>query len=520
MEIKSTDLISLFEKSLSKVPQDTLDETGIVIQVGDNICKVYGLTNSAYNELIEFEGGNRGIVFDLGELYVSIFLLSTTIAVKELEVAKRLGRRSSEGGHTEGGHTEGIFTIPVGMQMLGRVMNVLGQPIDGLGDIQADQQRPIEAIIPSIMERSPVNESLETGQLVIDALIPIGRGQRELIIGNRNTGKTALAIDTIVHQKGKHVYCVYVSIGQRQANLVRIIRLLQQRGALEYTIIVAADSSETVLNQYLAPYVGCTMAEYLRDQGHDVLIVYDDLSSHAVAYREMSLLLRRSPGREAYPGDIFYLHSRLLERAGKLAKGGSITALPIVQIQSDDITAYIPTNLISITDGQLFLDTHLFNKGVRPAVNVELSVSRVGGAAQTKAIRKVSRALRLELAQYHELLDFAQFGTELDQLSQKRLARGAIIVELLKQPQMVTYSFVDQTLMLLTLKEKFLDDLALPDVHPFAVQLVSYVKSIYPAVYEAIESAQDVSDEVYQKLIRIVREFRKIFVSTLSGSSM
>ena len=500
MEIKSTDLVSLFEKELSQAPQKKLDEIGVVVQIGDNICKIHGLQNALYHELIEFEGGNKGIIFDLDESYVSVFLLFNAIPVVELEVARRTG---------------GVFNVPVGMNVLGRVVNAMGKSIDALGAIQTDSMRPIEAPVPGIIERARVNESLETGLTVVDALIPIGKGQRELIIGNRNTGKTALAIDAILNQKGKNVLCVYVSIAQRQANIARLIRLLQERGALGYTVIVAADSSEAVVNQYLAPYTGCTIAEYFRDHGRDVLIVYDDLSNHAIAYREMSLLMRRSPGREAYPGDIFYLHSRLLERAGKLAKGGSITALPIVQTQSDDITAYIPTNLISITDGQLILDTHLFNQGIRPAVNVELSVSRVGGAAQTKAIKKVARELRLELAQYHELLDFAQFGTELDPVSQHRLTRGAIIIELLKQPQFVTYSFVDQTLMLFTLKENLLDKLDLSDVRLFAVQFVSYVKSIYPQIYDTILKQSDISKNLYQQLLKVATEFGKIFVPSI-----
>jgi len=375
-----------------------------------------------------------------------------------------------------------------------------------------DEYRPIETAIPQIIERSPVNESLETGILAIDALVPIGRGQRELIIGNRNTGKTAIALDAIVHQKGKNVLCIYVAIGLRQANVARTLQLLESSGAMEYTVIVMADAGEAVLNQYLAPYVGCTIGEYFRDQGQDVLVVYDDLSNHAIAFREMSLLLRRAPGREAYPGDVFYLHSRLLERAGKLARGGSITALPIVQIQSDDITAYIPTNLISITDGQIFLDTKLFNRGVRPAVNVELSVSRVGGAAQTKAIKKMTRALRLELAQYHELLDFAQFGTELDEFSQKKLARGAIVVELLKQPQFTTYSFVDQALILFLLKENFLDALNINMVQLFVTQFVSYVRSVYAQDYATILQTEDVSDGMRDRLMIISAEFSKLFV--------
>lgn len=496
METKSTDLVSLFEQALTGSIPDNLDEIGLVVQVGDNICRIYGLKNAVYGELIDFDQGNKGIVLDLDEDSVSVFLLYTNIPVAELEVARRTG---------------GVFKAPVGQSLLGRVINAVGKPIDALGDLNVEDYRPIEAVIPGIIERSPINQSLETGIMVIDALVPIGRGQRELIIGNRNTGKTAIALDTILHQKDKNVYCIYVSIGQRQSNLVRIVNLLEQKGALEYTIIVTADAAESALDRYLAPYVGCTIGEYFRDRGQDALIIYDDLSNHAVAYREMSLLLRRAPGREAYPGDVFYLHSRLLERAGKLAQGGSLTALPIVQIQGDDITAYIPTNLISITDGQIFLDTKLFNAGIRPAVNVELSVSRVGGAAQTKAMKQVTRALRLELAQYHELLDFAQFGTELDVVSQKRLARGAIVVELLKQKQFVTLSFVDQVLMLFLLNENFLDSLPLKKVHEFAEQFVSYVQSVYPDLYRTILNSGDLSSVDKQKLIDIANEFSSLF---------
>jgi F-type H+-transporting ATPase subunit alpha len=348
---------------------------------------------------------------------------------------------------------------------------------------------------------------------VVDALVPIGKGQRELIIGNRNTGKTTLVVNTILHQRGKNIICVYVAIAQRQATIARLARMLQENGALEYTVIINAEAGEAVLNQYLVPYMGCTIAEYFRDQGKDVLVIYDDLSSHAVAYREMSLLLRHAPGREAYPGDVFYLHSRLLERAGKLKSGSSITALPIVQIQSDDITSYIPTNLISITDGQIFLDTQLFNQGIQPAVNTELSVSRVGGAAQTKAIKKMTKALRLELAQYHELLSFAQFGTELDDVSKKRLARGERVMQLLKQPQHVTYSFVDQSLMLFLLKYDFLDEIEVAQVHEYASQFVSYVKSVYyDDIYAVILQTQDISDEQIDRLIDIAKEFNKFYL--------
>ncbi|MFC1845689.1 F0F1 ATP synthase subunit alpha [Candidatus Dependentiae bacterium] len=505
MKIKSSDLVSLFEKSLAGMPQEKLDEVGIVVQVGDGICQVHGLGNAVDGELIEFDGGNKGIVLGLDEETVSIFLLDSSIVVEESEIARRTG---------------GVFKTPVGENLLGRVVSALGKPLDGLGDIEADDFRQVEAEVPQIIERSPVNESLETGIMVIDGLVPIGKGQRELIIGNRGTGKTAIAVDSILHQKGKDVICIYVSIGKRQANVARLVRMLESNGALDYSIIVSAEASEAVLNQYLAPYVGCTIGEYFREQGRDVLIVYDDLSNHAVAFREMSLLLRRSPGREAYPGDVFYLHSRLLERAGKLVNGGSVTALPIVQVQGDDVTAYIPTNLISITDGQIVLDTKLFNSGVRPAVNVELSVSRVGGAAQTKAVKKMTRALRLELAQYHELLAFSQFGTELDEVSQRYLARGALAVEILKQPQFVTYSFVDQALILFLLKENFLDKVEHKHVGAFTSQFVSYAQSVYPKVYDVILKEADISDAIKEDLTKMATEFTKLFVAPENGETV
>jgi F-type H+/Na+-transporting ATPase subunit alpha len=495
--MKNTDLISLFERSLRNLPEEQLQEIGTVIRVGDNICTVYGLSNVMLGELITFDGGNSGIVFQLNENAVAVFLIDRSIPVAELETAKR---------------THSVFKTPVGVGLIGRVISADGLPLDGAGELNVTEFRPIETEIPGIMERSPVNESLETGILAIDVLVPIGKGQRELIVGNRNTGKSSIVIDTILHQKGKNVICIYVSVGQRQANLARLVSLLEKNGAMEYSVIVSADSGDAVLNQYLAPYVGCTIAEYFRDQGKDVLIIYDDLSNHAIAFREMSLLLRRAPGREAYPGDVFYLHSRLLERAGKLAKGGSITALPIVQIQGDDISAYIPTNLISITDGQIFLDTKLFNQGIRPALNAELSVSRVGGAAQTKAVKKMTRALRLELAQYHELLAFAQFGAELDEVSHRQLERGKRAVELLKQPQYMTFSFVDQALMLLFLKEGFLDSIALNQINHFALQCVSYIKSVYPDMYNTILKTQDISDDIQKQIHAIVADFIKLFI--------
>jgi len=501
MDIKSTDLVSLFESALQDVSQEKLEEIGIVIQVGDGICKMHGLTNAMYGELINFEGGNRGIIMQLEEDSLSLFLLDAAISVAEGEVGRRTGS---------------VFKAPVGMGLLGRVINAIGKPIDGLGDLIVENYMPVEACVPGIIERSPIDESLETGILAIDALIPIGKGQRELLIGNRDSGKTTVVLDIILHQKDKNVLCVYVAIGQRVANLARMVRLLEENGALEYTVIVSAAAGQAALNQYLAPYVGCTIGEYLRSCKRDVLIIYDDLSSHAIAYREMALLLRQSPGREAYPGDVFYLHSRLLERAGKLAVGGSLTALPIVQIQSDDITSYIATNLISITDGQIFLDTKLFNQGIRPAVNTGLSISRVGGAAQTQAIKKVTKALRLELAQYYDLLDFAQFGTELDDLSKKRLERGALVVELLKQDEHVTYSFVDQSLMLFLLKENFLDpigrDIGVDKVRACAIQFASYVKSVYKDLYMAILTSKTISDDNYAQLKLIAQEFSTLFV--------
>jgi F-type H+/Na+-transporting ATPase subunit alpha len=497
MDIKNTDLVSLFEKALAGEPKPNLDEIGFVVQIGDTFCRIHGLKHAVYGELVEFEHGNKGIIMNLDEDSVAVFLLQAQVPVVELEMVKRTG---------------GVFKVPVGNELLGRVIDAVGNPIDELGTITPAEQRPIEVEIPGIIERTPINEPLQTGKLVVDSLVPIGKGQRELIIGNRGTGKTALAISTILNQKNKNVICVYVSIGQRQANLARIVRTFEENGSMAYIIVVSADASQPALDRYLAPYVGCSLAEFFRDQGRDVLIIYDTLSNHAIAYREMSLLMRRAPGREAYPGDVFYLHSRLLERAGKFLKGGSITALPIVEIQSDDITAYIPTNLISITDGQIFLDTKLFNQGIRPAVNIELSVSRVGGAAQTKACKKMIKALRLELAQYHELAGFAQFGTELDDISQKHLRRGEIVYQLLRQGYYDNYSFVDEALILFLLKENYLDDVALDHVRHFAKQFAGYVNSVYADLYNAIYASTDITDEQIEQLRAIASEFKKLYV--------
>ena len=496
---KNTDLISLLEKSFEDKPLEKLDEIGSVIKVGDGISKVYGLTNAVFGELINFEGDNQGIILDLDEDYVSAVLLDTEIPVKEEEVATRTGD---------------VFRIPVGEKLLGRIISATGKPLDALGQIEHTSLKPIENIAPGILDRSPINQSLETGITAIDCLIPIGKGQRELLIGNRSTGKTAIVLDTILHQKGKNVICIYVSIGHKQSTTAKIISLLEQHDALSYTIVVDANAKDSAINQYFAPYSGCTIGEYFMNKGKDVLIIYDDLSNHAIAYRELSLLLRRPPGREAYPGDIFYIHSRLLERAGKLSEkegGGSLTAIPIIMTQGDDISAYIPTNLISITDGQIFLDTNLFNRGIRPAVNIGLSVSRVGGSAQTKAIKKVSGTLKLDLAQYEELLAFAQFGSELDKSSQKALDRGKRAIEILNQPLRESYSFVKQAIFLLLLNENYLDQLDLQDVKPFAVQFASYAEETIPKVYNQILQSGDINDQNIEEIKKAANEFSLLF---------
>jgi F-type H+-transporting ATPase subunit alpha len=496
---KSTDLISLLEKSLGEKPTEKLDEIGNVIKVGDGICKIYGLTNAVFGEFIDFEGGNQGIVLDLDEDYVSVVLLSTDIPVADQEIATRTGD---------------VFRIPVGEKLLGRIINATGKPLDALGKIEHEGLKPIENPAPGIIDRTPVDQSLETGITAIDSLIPIGKGQRELLIGNRSTGKTTIALDAILHQKGKNVICIYVTIGHKQSTTAKIIHLLERYKAMDYTIIIDANATDSAINQFFAPYSGCTIGEYFMNKGKDVLIIYDDLSNHAIAYRELSLLLRRPPGREAYPGDIFYIHSRLLERAGKLSPangGGSLTAIPIIQTQGDDISAYIPTNLISITDGQIFLDTNLFNTGIRPAVSIGLSVSRVGGKAQTEAIKKVAGTLKLDLAQYEELLAFAQFGSELDKASQYTLDRGKRAIEILKQPQRETYSFVDQTIFLFLLKEKYLDELELKDVKPFAVQFASYVQEVRSNTYKQILETTEISEQNIADLKKGAEEFLLLF---------
>lgn len=492
MNIKDTDLVSLLSRELEK-KEEKISEIGHVFQVGDGICRVHGLLSALYGELIEFEGGNKGIIFSLDEDFVAIFLLDTNIPVLENEVAKR---------------TNQMFKMPVSEKQIGRVISPTGRPLDGLGDYKFKHNWPVEHPAPGVIERKPIDSPLETGILVVDSLVPIGKGQRELIVGNRNSGKTSLALGAIYNQKDKDVICIYVSIGQRQATIAHLVNDLTKNNALDYTVVLVATASDPVLMQYLAPYSATTIAEYYRSQGKDVLIIYDDLSNHAVAYREMSLLLKRAPGREAYPGDIFYLHSRLLERSGRILDGGSITALPIAQLQSDDLSAYIPTNLISITDGQIYLDTELFNKGIRPAVNVELSVSRVGGSAQTKIIRSLTKSLRLELAQFNELQDFAQFGTELDEISQKRLKRGSIAVELLKQNASCLYSSKDEALILFMYRENIFDDLDLNIINEFTQKFISYIQSVYDDLYNKLD---DFNDHNKKAILNVVKEFKKLF---------
>ena len=499
-------VLSLIEKSLDPKTEVKLEEIGTVIGVGDGISKVHGLSNAIFGELVRFDGGNTGIIMDLDEDYVSVVLLDNGITVVEHEVVKRTGE---------------VFTIPVGEGLIGRVVTPAGVPLDAFGELEIDEHAPVECIAPGIVDRTPVHEPLLTGCTTIDALIPIGKGQRELLIGNRSTGKTAIALDTIIHQKGKDVLCIYVAIGHKQSDTAKTIHLLQQHDTLSYTIMIDASANTTALQQFLAPYAGCAVGEYFMNKGKDVLIVYDDLSNHAIAYRELSLLLRRPPGREAYPGDIFYIHSRLLERAGKMSDergGGSLTALPIIQTQSDDISAYIATNLISITDGQIFFDTNMFNNGIRPAINIGLSVSRVGGAAQTKAMKKVSGSLKLELAQYESLAAFMQFGSELDTTSQRSIDRGKRAVQLLKQDLHVTHSLTDEVVFLFLLKESYLDRLEIKQINTFARQFASYLQEMYPKTYASIDTTGDLTDEAAANIRRAADEFIMIFIKPHEGA--
>jgi F-type H+/Na+-transporting ATPase subunit alpha len=477
-----------------------VSETGSVISVGDGIARVYGLANVMSGELIEFKGGVSGIALNLEEEDVGAVLLGNYEGIKEGDEVRRTGR---------------IMSVPVGEAMVGRVVDALGVPIDGKGPIETKAFNQVERIAPGVVDRQPVKEPLQTGIKAIDAMIPIGRGQRELVIGDRQTGKTTVAIDTILNQKGGDVICIYVAIGQKRSTVAQVVKTLENYGAMDYTIVVAATASDPAPMQYLAPYSGCAIGEYFRDSKRHALCVYDDLSKHAAAYREISLLLRRPPGREAYPGDVFYLHSRLLERAAKLSNelgGGSLTALPFIETQAGDVSAYIPTNVISITDGQIYLEADLFNSNVRPAINVGISVSRVGGNAQIKAMRQVAGSLRLNLAQYRALAAFAQFGSELDKSSTAQLTRGSRMVEILKQGQYAPVPVERQVLIIYAGNEAFLDDLPLEQVRPFEEGLYRFVENAHPGLLASIREKKNLDDALKAQMTAALKEYKARFV--------
>jgi F-type H+-transporting ATPase subunit alpha len=478
-----------------------LEEVGVVLQVGDGIAQIYGLRDAMMGELLEFPGGVRGMVLNLEEETVGCVLFGSESAIKEGDTVRRTGE---------------IARVPVGEALVGRVVNALGQPIDGKGPIEATETRPVEIVAPGVIRRKNVHEPLQTGIKAIDTMIPIGRGQRELIIGDRSTGKTALAIDTILNQKGQGVICIYVAIGQKASSVARIVRILEDHGAMDYSIVVSATASEPAPLQYLAPYAGCAMGEYFMYKGGHALCVYDDLSKHAVAYRAMSLLLRRPPGREAYPGDVFYLHSRLLERAAKLSDeegAGSLTALPIIETQAGDVSAYIPTNVISITDGQIYLEPDLFYAGIRPAVNVGLSVSRVGGDAQLPCIKRVAKGLRLDLAQYRELAAFAQFGSDLDRATQARLARGQRLTELLKQPQYHPMPVEEQVAVVYAGTSGLLDEVPVERIQAFEREFLMYLRAERSALLERIRTTGRLTDEDERELREATETFLKGFAA-------
>jgi F-type H+-transporting ATPase subunit alpha len=476
-----------------------VSETGSVISVGDGIARIYGLENVMSGELIEFTGGVSGIALNLEEDQVGAVLLGEYAGIKEGDEVRRTGR---------------IMSVPVGEGMIGRVVDALGKPIDGKGPIVSKGFNAIERIAPGVVDRQPVKEPMQTGIKAIDAMIPIGRGQRELIIGDRQTGKTAVALDAIINQRGGDVHCIYVAIGQKRSTVAQVVEKLRQYGAMEYTIVVAATASESAPLQFLAPYTGCTLGEFFRDSSRHALCIYDDLSKHAVSYRQLSLLLRRPPGREAYPGDVFYLHSRLLERAAKLSDaegGGSLTALPIIETQAGDVSAYIPTNVISITDGQIYLEADLFYSGVRPAVNVGLSVSRVGGNAQIKAMKQVAGRLRLELAQYREMAAFAQFGSDLDKTTQLQLARGARLVEMLKQAQYQPQTVEQQVVTIFAATNGFVDGCEVGSLARFETELFAFMKDKHGALLTEIGEKRLINDEIKAKLSAALEDFKGTF---------
>ena len=506
MDIQPSEISKILKEEIKNFGSDSeITEVGQVLSIGDGIARIYGLDNVQAGEMVMFDDGTRGMALNLEDDNVGVVLFGSDANIKEGDTVKR---------------TNSIVDVPVGKELLGRVVDALGNPIDGKGNIESQNRSRIEVKAPGIIPRKSVSEPMQTGLKAIDSLIPIGRGQRELIIGDRQTGKTAIAIDTIINQKSinesgdetKKLYCIYVGIGQKRSSIAQTVKALEDAGAMEYTTVVAATASDAAPLQFLAPYTGCSMGEYFRDNGMHALIIYDDLSKQAVAYRQMSLLLRRPPGREAFPGDVFYLHSRLLERAAKMNDengGGSLTALPVIETQANDVSAFIPTNVISITDGQIFLETELFNQGIRPAVNVGISVSRVGSAAQTKAMKKVAGSIKLELAQYREMAAFAQFGSDLDASTQKLLNRGSKLTELLKQNQYSPMTIAEQVVSIFTGVNGYLDDLELNQIRDFEKDLFELIKSSHSDIIESINSSGDLNDDASSKLTSIIEEFKK-----------
>ena len=499
MELRPEEISNIIKEQITHYQsQIKLTDVGTVVTVGDGIAHVHGLENCMSGELLEFPGGVYGMAQNLEEDLVGAVILGSDQDIREGDTVKR---------------TKRIVEVPVGEAMLGRVVDALGKPIDGKGPIVTSEARPIESPAPGIIERAPVNVPLQTGIKAIDSMIPIGRGQRELIIGDRQTGKTAICLDTIINQNGTGVICIYVAIGQKRSTVAQVAETLQQNGAMDYTCIVAATASESAPLQYIAPYAGCSIGEYFMHKGKDVLVIYDDLSKHAVAYRALSLLLHRPPGREAYPGDVFYLHSRLLERAANIADGGSLTALPIIETQAGDVSAYIPTNVISITDGQIFLETELFNSGIRPAVNPGISVSRVGGNAQIKAMKKVAGTLKLAYSQYRELQAFSQFGSDLDADTKKRLNQGERIVEVLKQPQNSPIPVEKQVIIIYAVISGALLDIPADQIGVFEKELFEFMDGVYGDVPETIRATRQLDDDIREKMTKAIEEFKVKFLS-------
>ena len=500
MNLRPEEISSVIKDQIKRYASDLeVSDVGTVIQVADGIARVHGLEKAMQGELLEFPGEVYGMVMNLEEDNVGAVLLGSARNINEGDTVKTTGR---------------VVEVPVGDAMLGRVVNALGQPIDGKGPIQTDKYRQIERVASGVITRKSVDTPLQTGIKAIDAMVPIGRGQRELIIGDRQTGKTAIALDTIINQKGQNVKCIYVAIGQKASTVANIVKTLEEFGAMSYTTIVASTASELAPLQYIAPYAGCAIGEEWMENGQDVLVIYDDLSKHATAYRTLSLLLRRPPGREAYPGDVFYLHSRLLERAARMSEeygGGSLTALPIIETQAGDVSAYIPTNVISITDGQIYLETEMFNSGFRPAVNAGLSVSRVGGSAQIKAMKKIAAPIRVELAQYRELASFAQFGSELDADTKEKLEQGVRIKEVLKQPQYKPMPVEYQVIILYVATKKYLLDVPVADITRFESEFFEFLDTQYPEIPQSIKEQQVMSDEIEAKLVKAIDEFKKRF---------